>query len=202
MAERLPPDYGQSLRSNAEQNDTTEISARQRKLWSLFQHTATSLTHLYKCKSQKQLDQAEDQESWIAFQSAASSLTSLYRESADILASVEKPRPSPHQTSTAVSDLSSPPQSLALSTMSSRSSPSTKDFAKPMPNNCESVFSADALFGNEPPTAESLPSNQNFDFLSHHHGHHGSCRLKRSWSPSRWPDDDMDQLGAKKKRFF
>ena len=51
-----------------------EISGRQRRLWNLFQHTATSLTHLYKCKS-KCHQNAEDQETWLAFQSAASTLT-------------------------------------------------------------------------------------------------------------------------------
>ena len=196
MAERIPPNnYEQSLRTSVDPIDTTEISARQRKLWSLFQHTATSLTNLYKCKTKSAQAQVEDQESWIAFQSAAASLTSLYRESADILSSVEKPSRSHTTSSTVTSDLSTCP---ALP--SSRNSSKT-DFAKPMPNNCESVFSADALFGSVEETPESN-ANQ-FDFLStHHHGHHGSCRLKRSWSPPRWPDDDMDHLGAKKRRFF
>ena len=65
------------------------ISSRQRRLWTLFQQTATSLTHIYKCKSKCQIS-TEDQEAWLAFQSAASALTSLYRESADILSSLEK----------------------------------------------------------------------------------------------------------------
>ena len=68
------------------------ISSRQRRLWTLFQQTATSLTHIYKCKSSSkcQISTSEDQEAWLAFQSAASALTSLYRESADILSSLEK----------------------------------------------------------------------------------------------------------------
>merc|ERR1719210_6776 len=86
-----------------------EISGRQKRLWNLFQHTATSLTHLYKCKSKSQsTNHIEDQESWLAFQSAASSLTSLYRESADILASIEKPTSRVSSTITS-SELSSSP---------------------------------------------------------------------------------------------
>jgi len=231
MADRLPPpDYGQSLRTpttdqHQQQNsDSTEISARQRKLWSLFQHTATSLTHLYKCKTKSDQQQhqhqaaAEDQESWIAFQSAAASLTSLYRESADILASVESKHPSSssERSSTVVtSDLSicnsnTSPMPPPVSSISRNSSSKTGggEFAKTMPNNCESVFTADALFGPTDHHNHQTSPNQTFDFLTanHHHcpnpGHHGTCRLKRSWSPSRWPDDDMDHLGAKKRRFF
>jgi len=237
MADRLPPpDYGQSLRTpttdqHQQQNsDSTEISGKQRKLWSLFQHTATSLTHLYKCKTKSDQQQhqhqaaAEDQESWIAFQSAAASLTSLYRESADILASVESkhhPISSSERSSTVVtSDLSTicnsntsspmppPPVSSTISrNLSSSKTGAGGEFAaKTMPNNCESVFTADALFGTTDShhNHQTSPTNQAFDFLTanHHHGHHGTCRLKRSWSPSRWPDDDMDHLGAKKRRFF
>jgi len=239
MADRLPPpDYGQSLRTpttdqhqqqQQQNSDSTEISARQRKLWSLFQHTATSLTHLYKCKTKSDQQQhqhqaaAEDQESWIAFQSAAASLTSLYRESADILASVESKHPSSsssERSSTVVtSDLSicnsntspmppPPPVSSISRNSSSKTGGGGGEFAKTMPNNCESVFTADALFGTTDHHNHQTSPNQTFDFLTanHHHcpnpGHHGTCRLKRSWSPSRWPDDDMDHLGAKKRRFF
>merc|ERR1711874_926070 len=85
-----PGDFDPLKGASLEPSDL-EISARQRRLWSLFQHTATSLTHLYKSKSKCQsTNHTEDQESWLAFQSAASALTSLYRESADILSSLEK----------------------------------------------------------------------------------------------------------------
>jgi len=227
MADRLPPpNYGQSLRTPStdqhqqqQNSDSTEISGRQRKLWSLFQHTATSLTHLYKCKSKSDQQHqhqaaAEDQESWIAFQSAAASLTSLYRESADILASVESKHhhssPSERSSTVVTSDLSticnsnsSSPMPPPVSSISRNSSSKTGsgEFAKTMPiNNCESVFTADALFGTTD-HHQTSPTNQTFDFLTANH-HHGTCRLKRSWSPSRWPDDDMDHLGAKKRRFF
>ena len=83
------------------------ISSRQRRLWTLFQQTATSLTHIYKCKSKCQIS-TEDQEAWLAFQSAASALTSLYRESADILSSLEK-----QQTSNATSSVTSKEDSSA-----------------------------------------------------------------------------------------
>ena len=94
MAERLP--NLSDLRGHNEAapqtdigSDSGQISSRQKRLWSLFQQTATSLTHLYKCKSKCQIS-PEDQEAWLAFQSAASALTSLYRESADILSALEK----------------------------------------------------------------------------------------------------------------
>ena len=76
MDDRLPSSLDPSLVKgiNLEHTDL-EISGRQRRLWSLFQHTATSLTHLYKCKSKGH----EDQESWLAFQSAASWRLQLLR---------------------------------------------------------------------------------------------------------------------------
>ena len=93
-----------------------------------------------------------------------------------------------------------PPPVSSISRNSS-SKTGSGEFAKTMPiNNCESVFTADALFGTTD-HHQTSPTNQTFDFLTANH-HHGTCRLKRSWSPSRWPDDDMDHLGAKKRRFF
>ena len=106
MAERLPnlSDLRSQGVHNSEAAQTEfgdsaagagQISTRQRRLWTLFQQTATSLTHLYKCKSKCQISSngrgaEEDQEAWLAFQSAASALTSLYRDSADILSALEK----------------------------------------------------------------------------------------------------------------
>ena len=103
MAERLP--NLSDLRSPQSEVQTEfgdsggQISTRQRRLWTLFQQTATSLTHIYKCKSKCQISNPEEQEAWLAFQSAASALTSLYRESADILSALEKTNSNPNSVS-------------------------------------------------------------------------------------------------------
>lgn len=197
MAERLgPPTPGggdfDPLKVPAEPSDT-EISGRQRRLWSLFQHTATSLTHLYKCKSKCQQQQSEeDQETWLAFQSAASSLTSLYRESADILSSLETKTHHHHPRScatvTSVTTTSDPPH---------RNSNSLKTDSTSKPT---STFTNTEVMENEDTSMTNMTTNPPpFDFLS-------CSRFKRSWSP--WPDDDMDHFGggggggAKRRKFL
>jgi len=200
MAERLPPTPGDfdPLKGASLEPSDLEISARQRRLWNLFQHTATSLTHLYKCKSKCQsTNHTEDQESWLAFQSAASSLTSLYRESADILASIETPTSRVSSTITS-SELSSSPLRINSSTVISASpkcevpnyNPSSKPLAT-MPNT--DVMSSSAESKEEEMVTNST-TNPPFDFLN------CSSRFKRSWSP--WEDDDMDHFGGAKRRKF
>ena len=166
-------------------NDDAELaSARQKRLLMLFQHTATSLTHLYKCKSKCQ---NEDQESWLAFQSAASALTSLYRESTDILASKEKP--SSRVACTVTSATSVGP--ALLSDCSSRNMTKNDTINKSSAND----FMSEVLgASNGTSMSTTSPSTNSFDFLN-------SSRFKRSWSD--WPDDDnMDHFGAKRRKFL
>ena len=204
MADRLPPSDFDPLKGASLEPSDLEISARQRRLWSLFQHTATSLTHLYKCKSKCQnTNHAEDQESWLAFQSAASSLTSLYRESADILASLEKPNTRVSSTITSSSsDLSSPlrtsSNNIAVSACQSKSDlvASCTATSKP-PSNSPPNDLMNATAGLESEEEMITNSTTNppppFDFR-------GCSKFKRSWSP--WPDDDMDHFGGAKRRKF
>ena len=191
MAERLPPTPGDfdPLKGASLEPSDLEISARQRRLWNLFQHTATSLTHLYKCKSKCQsTNHIEDQESWLAFQSAASSLTSLYRESADILASIEKPTSRVSSTITS-SELSSSPLRINSSTVISASPkcevPNYNPSSKPPANTDDK---------EEEMVTNSTTNQPQYDFLN------CSSRFKRSWLP--WEDDDMDHFGGAKQRKF
>ena len=207
MAERLPiinssssDDFGGVPPSHPRttvnsESAEVEVSARQRRLWSLFQHTATSLTNLYKCKSSKNSSQhTEDQDSWMAFQSTSASLTSLYRESAEILASLERSK-----------------MAAADHRMNSKNIVNNSD-VKPLSNssdftNSSTVTSSagtQAGFGTSPDDVNAVMNTMaTFDFLQHHTA---GGRLKRSWSPPRgWPphnDDDMDHFGAKKRRFL
>lgn len=189
MAERLGPPTPSGgdfdpLKVTAEPSDT-EISGRQRRLWSLFQHTATSLTHLYKCKSKCQQQQSEeDQETWLAFQSAASSLTSLYRESADILSSLETKthhRSSCATTTTSVTTSDLSPHRISANSKTDTTSKPTSTFTTSnvvMENEEDTSMTNTTMMTTNPPP---------FDFLS-------CSRFKRSWSP--WPDDDMDHFGG------
>jgi len=203
MADRLPPSDFDPLKGASLEPSDLEISARQRRLWSLFQHTATSLTHLYKCKSKCQnTNHAEDQESWLAFQSAASSLTSLYRESADILASIEKPNTRVSSTITS-SELSSPlrtsSNNIAVSASQSKSDlvASCTATSKPASNSPpnQDLMNATAVSESEEEMITNSTTNPPppFDFR-------GCSKFKRSWSP--WPDDDMDHFGGAKRRKF
>lgn len=203
MADRLPPSDFDPLKGASLEPSDLEISARQRRLWSLFQHTATSLTHLYKCKSKCQnTNHAEDQESWLAFQSAASSLTSLYRESADILASIEKPNTRVSSTITS-SELSSPlrtsSNNIAVSASQSKSDlvASCTATSKPPSNSPpnQDLMNATAVSESEEEMITNSTTNPPppFDFR-------GCSKFKRSWSP--WPDDDMDHFGGAKRRKF
>jgi len=198
MAERLPPSPGDfdPLKGASLEPSDLEISARQRRLWSLFQSTATSLTHLYKCKSKCQsTNHTEDQESWLAFQSAASSLTSLYRESADILASLEKPsRVSSTITSSELSS-SSPLRINSASVIAASPKcevPNYTASSKPPSNTPNDVMTSTAE-SEEDMMTNSTTNPPPFDFLN-------CSRFKRSWSP--WEDDDMDHFGGAKRRKF
>ena len=200
MADRLPPSDFDPLKGASLEPSDLEISARQRRLWSLFQHTATSLTHLYKCKSKCQnTNHAEDQESWLAFQSAASSLTSLYRESADILASLEKPNTRVSSTITSSSELSSPlrtsSNNIAVSASQSKSDlvASCTATSKPPSNSPPNQDLMNAECEEEMITNSTTNPPPPFDFR-------GCSKFKRSWSP--WPDDDMDHFGGAKRRKF
>ena len=204
MAERLPPSSAEfdPLKGASLEPTDLEISARQRRLWSLFQHTATSLTHLYKSKSKCQnTNQAEDQESWLAFQSAASALTSLYRESADILASLEKPSSRVSSATVTSSDLSL--SSLRTSSNNLGVVASTgkqlADIAISLPTSKPPANSSSTDVMTSVESEEDMMTNSTsnppppaFDFIS-------CSRFKRSWSP--WPDEpDMDHFGGANKR--
>ena len=229
MADRLPPaisdfDPCKNGSQPPNQDPNSEISARQRRLWNLFQHTATSLTHLYKCKSKCQTphqtstpNSHEDQESWLAFQSAASTLTSLYRESADILSALERPSSSTSNSSISstivTSDMSNPtslptPWSTSARATSLNSS-SNNGFVAPAslattPNGF--VSSTASKSPNE--KSESNNSKDNNEDSMNFEQFLNSCtspRYKRSWSP--WShDDDMDNFGggggSKRRKFL
>jgi len=198
MADRLPPTPGDfdPLKGASLEPSDLEISARQRRLWNLFQHTATSLTHLYKCKSSKSqsdnpTQDQEWQESWLAFQSAASSLTSLYRESAEILASLEKPssRVSPSTITSSELSLASPLRGNNA-TVISASSPKS-EITNYTPSSKPPANTDDK---EEEMVTNSTTNQPQYDFLN------CSSRFKRSWSP--WEDDDMDHFGGAKRRKF
>lgn len=197
MAERLPnpnpdPNEFDPLKNGLPEQPSTEmeISARQRRLWNMFQHTATSLTHLYKCKSASKSQpqtSPQDQESWLAFQSAASSLTSLYRESADILTSLEK------QSQRASSDLSS--SLRILSTGPGKSEPQDISVKPPPSSTLTSSTMMENNDDHELANSNATNDDSSLDFLN------CSTRFKRSWSP--WsPDDDMDHFDPKRRKFI
>ena len=201
MADRLPPSDFDPLKGASLEPSDLEISARQRRLWSLFQHTATSLTHLYKCKSKCQnTNHAEDQESWLAFQSAASSLTSLYRESADILPSLVEPSPGCSATIAASSSALSSPFGTSSNHIAVSASQSKSDLvasctatSKPPSNSPPNQDLMNAESEEEMITNSTTNPPPPFDFR-------GCSKFKRSWSP--WPDDDMDHFGAKRRKFL
>lgn len=197
MAERLPGGEDFLGQRAAE---VADLTSKQRRLWSHFQNTATSLTHLYRSRTAKNDGGVnEDQEAWLAFQSAAASLTSLYRESADILtnsAELNKRLSYPPSATLMASDPRKSPEIVV--TVSSK--PSTDSTVGVMTTSVSLQGGQSMMMSaNSPP----------FDFLHHHHHSSsnnqssGNSRVKRSFSPNHgWDEDDMDLFSSAKKRKF
>lgn len=68
------PDFEQSL--------SAESDSSHRKMWSIFQDSATSIAQLYRDRSDTHLS-TEPGALWISFQTAAGTVTSLYKEASD-----------------------------------------------------------------------------------------------------------------------
>lgn len=68
------PDFEQSL--------TAESDSSHRKMWSIFQDSATSIAQLYRDRSDVQ-HSTDPGALWISFQTAAGTVTSMYREASD-----------------------------------------------------------------------------------------------------------------------